>query len=355
MPDVSPDPLIDLRSDTVTRPDAPMYEALREAPLGDDVFGDDPTVLGLEERVAQSFGKEAALFVPTGTMANAIAVGVHCDPGDEILLEGLCHTFNFECGGAARLWGVQARPVDGEAGRIPIAELAARVRPDNIHMPRSRLVLLEQTSNVAGGKVLPLEYLREVGAFCRSRDLAFHIDGARIFNASVAAGVPVAEYAACADSLMFCVSKGLGAPAGSLLVGVAEFIAEARSLRKLLGGGLRQVGVLAACARHALEHNVERLAEDHRRAARFAADLGSFRNRGVTIETPETNMVFLRLPEGDSALHGQLTDRARLAGVAAVPLGDRGVRFVFHKDIDDRALERATSIVRACLETLLSE
>ncbi|MBN1442447.1 MAG: low-specificity L-threonine aldolase, partial [Planctomycetes bacterium] len=292
-----PPPVIDLRSDTVTRPDAAMREAMARAAVGDDVLGDDPTVQALEERAARITGKEAALFVPSGTMGNSIAIAVLTRPGDEVILESQCHSFNFECGGAARLWGVQTRPIAGERGQIPLEAIEAAIRPeDDIHEPRTRLVILEQTSNVAGGCVLPLEYLRSVGALCRKRGLAFHIDGARVFNASVASGVEVAEYAAAGDTVMFCISKGLGAPVGSLLAGSRELMEEARRIRKLLGGGLRQAGVLAACGLHALERNVERLAEDHRHARELADLIAPLAARGLEVTPPETNMVYLSWP-----------------------------------------------------------
>ena len=282
--------VIDLRSDTVTKPDAPMLEAMCSAPLGDDVFGDDPTVTRLEELAAESLGKEAAIFVPSGPMGNSIAVGTHCSPGDEVIFESLCHTYNFECAGAARLWGVQAVSIAGDRGVIPLDSIAAAIRPEDVHMARTKLVILEQTSNIAGGCILPLDYLEAVSSLCREHGLRLHIDGARIFNASVASGVEVSSFAACADSVMFCLSKGLGAPAGSVLAGTAETIAEARRLRKLLGGGLRQAGGLAACGIYALGHNIERLGEDHRRAAELAVKLKELNLAGLRISSPDTNM-----------------------------------------------------------------
>ena len=343
--------VIDLRSDTVTRPDRAMLEFMANAPLGDDVFGDDPTAKALEERAAALTGKEAGLFLPSGTMANSAAIAVHTRPGDEVILESLCHSFHFECAGAARLWGVQLRVLPGQRGVIPVSAVEEAIRPVDIHFPTTRLVILEQTSNISGGCVLPLDYLRSVSDLAKRRGLAFHIDGARLFNAAVASGVPASEFAATADSLMFCVSKGLGAPAGSLLVGSGEFIAEARRVRKVLGGGLRQAGVLAACGLHALETGVERLAEDHRRARETAATLVRFRPRGLDIEEPETNMVFLRWPGKDrgedkgDARYREFVERLRPAGLLAVPLSGRGVRLVFHKDVDDGQSGRAAEIL----------
>lgn len=346
--------LIDLRSDTVTRPDAPMLEALCQAPLGDDVFGDDPCVIELEELAAQRLGKEAALFVPSGTMGNSIAVGVHCDPGDEVILEALCHTYNFECGGAARLWGVQAVSIEGDRGRIPLDEISASIRADDVHMPRTRLVIIEQTSNIAGGCILPLDYIESVSSLCRDNGLLLHIDGARIFNASAGSGIEVARYAACADTVMFCLSKGLGAPAGSVLVGSADTIAEARRLRKLLGGGLRQAGVLAACGIYALKNNVDRLSEDHRRAGELARRLEELGLEGLQVSTPDTNMVFLTWEGEDPGRYADFSKALRDAGLLVVAIPSRGIRIVFHKDADEEAARQAGEILGRHLKELFS-
>ncbi|MEE3297449.1 MAG: low-specificity L-threonine aldolase [Planctomycetota bacterium] len=346
--------VIDLRSDTVTKPDAPMLEAMCSAPLGDDVFGDDPTVTRLEELAAESLGKEAAIFVPSGTMGNSIAVGTHCSPGDEVIFESLCHTYNFECAGAARLWGVQAVSIAGDRGVIPLDSIAAAIRPEDVHMARTKLVILEQTSNIAGGCILPLDYLEAVSSLCRERGLRLHIDGARIFNASVASGVEVSSFAACADSVMFCLSKGLGAPAGSVLAGTAETIAEARRLRKLLGGGLRQAGVLAACGIYVLGHNIERLGEDHRRAAELAVKLKELNLAGLRISSPDTNMVFLGWDGEDPDRYTEFSNRLRSEGLLVVGLSGRGVRIVFHKDADDDAAVRAAGILSRNLTELFS-
>ena len=346
--------LIDLRSDTVTRPDSPMLEAMCSAPLGDDVFGDDPTVTRLEELAAERLGKEAALFVPSGTMGNSIAVGIHCDPGDEVIFESLCHTYNFECAGAARLWGVQAVSIAGDRGRIPVEEMASAIRPDDVHMARTRLVILEQTSNIAGGCVLPLDYLKEVSSLCVERGLRLHIDGARIFNAGVAAGIEVSGFAACADTVMFCLSKGLGAPAGSVLAGTAEAIAEGRRLRKLLGGGMRQSGVLAACGIYALENNIERLREDHLHAAELARRLEALDLAGLRVSSPDTNMVFLAWDGDDPDRYPDFSNTLRSAGLLVVGLPGRGVRIVYHKDVDDDAAIRATTVLSQQLTELFS-
>ncbi len=345
---------IDLRSDTVTRPDAAMYRAMCDAPLGDDVFGDDPTVKRLEERAAGLLGKEAALFVPSGTMGNAIAVAIHCRPGDEMIVERTSHTYNFECGGSARLWGVQAVPVDSPEGngRLPPAAIRAALRRDDVHLPRSRLVVLEQTHNLSGGRVLPLAYVEEVAAVCRSAGLALHLDGARIFNAAVALGIAAAELARAADTVMFCVSKGLGAPAGSLLCGPQALIKEARRIRKLLGGGLRQVGVLAAAGLHAIENNIEALARDHEHARALGealAGIGGIRIRPWPVET---NMVYLDPPAEPSDAADRIGESLKGRGISAVKLGP-SFRFVFHRDIDPLAAREARDRIReAVLEAL---
>lgn len=345
----SPPTLIDLRSDTVTLPDEGMYLAMCRAPLGDDVFEDDPTTRQLEDRAAEVLGKEAALFVPSGTMGNSIAIAVLSRPGDEVIVEAAAHSYNFEAGGGARLWGVQMRPLESERGQIPLERIRGALRPRDIHLPRSRLLILEQTNNLAGGSVLALEYLREVQALCRENELAFHLDGARIFNASIAASVPVSAYASCADSVMFCFSKGLGAPVGSVVAGTSDFVREARRVRKLLGGGLRQAGVLAACGLHALEHNVSRLADDHARARRLADALRDAELPGLEVVPPETNMVYLRRVGGRPADYQNLLKAIRQSGVLAVSILGQAVRFVFHKGITEEDADEAT---RRILEAL---
>ena len=343
--------MMDLRSDTVTRPDKPMLEALCSAPVGDDDFRDDPTVKLLEERAALLLGKEAALFVRSGTMANSIAIAVSTLPGDEVLLEGSAHSLHFEVAGGARLWGVQMLPLPGNGGVVPLERIREAIRPRDVHCPRSRLLILEQTSNLAGGRVLPLDYLRQVRDLTNELGLSFHLDGARIFNAQVASGVPAKEYAACAKTVMFCVSKGLGAPVGSLLAGPAALMEEARRVRKLLGGGMRQAGVLAACGLHALEHNVERLAEDHVHAKLLADSIREAGIPGVEVDAPETNMVYLRLDGGPDVLR-LLVEALRKEGVLAVAVLARAVRFVFHRDVTALLAREAKEII---LEVLRGE
>src|SRR5215218_4516254 len=257
---------IDLRSDTVTRPTAAMRRAMAEADVGDDVYGEDPTVTALEARTAEILGKEAALFVPSGTMANQIAVGVHAGPGDELLCGATSHIYVWEGGGIARLWGVTPRTFEGRGGLLGLDAIRDKVRPDDGHYVRTRLVSLENTHNRGGGRVHPIDEVAEVSAWARSRGLAMHLDGARLMNAVVASGVAAREWARHFDTVSICFSKGLGAPVGSALAGSADLIRKAHRLRKVLGGGMRQAGVIAAGALFALEHHVGRLADDHAHA-----------------------------------------------------------------------------------------
>ncbi len=338
---------VDLRSDTVTRPTAAMRRAMAEAEVGDDVMGDDPTVIALEQRVATLAGKEAALFVPSGTMGNQLAVNVLTRPADEVLLEADSHIFFYEQGGLAANSGCLAHPVRGERGVLPLDTLLAALRAEDDHVARVTLVCAENTHNRAGGAIVPLERLRALAEFARARGLRVHLDGARLWNASVATGVPVAEWAACADTLMMCFSKGLGAPVGSILTGPASAMREARRTRKRWGGGMRQVGILAAACLHALDHHVARLADDHRRARRLAE--GFSEAPGVRVVPPETNIVFAHvdppLPDAQ-ALVAALETR----GVRLSVYGPRLVRAIAHLDVDDAGIERAIGAFREAIE-----
>src|SRR5262245_23983645 len=259
-----PEPMIDLRSDTVTRPTPGMRAAMNAAEVGDDVFSEDPTVNRLEERVAATLGKEAALFVPSGTMSNQICVKAHTQPGDELICEATCHIYQFEVGGPAVLSGVTCRTLEGDYGILDVSQLEGKVRPVNDHLVRTRLVCLENTHNRGGGRIYPLEKIAAISTWARSNALIMHLDGARLWNAIVATGVKAAEWAKHFETVSVCFSKGLGAPVGSALAGPREFVTRARKIRKLFGGGMRQAGVIAAAALYAVESHVERLAEDHR-------------------------------------------------------------------------------------------
>jgi len=335
-------PVVDLRSDTVTRPTAAMRQAIAEAAVGDDVFGDDPSVNALQARIAALTGQQAALFMPSGTASNLCALLAHCGRGDEYLVGQLAHCYRYEGGGAAVLGSIQPQPITQQPdGTLLLGELEAAIKPDDMHFARTRLLALENTWN---GHVLPVAYLAEALALARRRGLASHLDGARLFNAAVASGVSVAAIAGGFDSVSVCFSKGLGAPAGSALCGSAELIARAHRVRKMVGGGMRQVGLLAAAAMHALDHHVERLADDHLLARRLADGLGAL--PGLSVAPPHTNIVFAQVTEGRGpALLAHLQSRGVLA------TGLIGLRFVTHLDVDAAGVDRA---ITAAAEFLLS-
>ena len=325
--------MIDLRSDTVTRPTEAMRQAMIEAPVGDDVFGDDPTVNRLEEYVAALLGKEAAIYCPSGTMTNQIGLYLGTNRGDEVILHEAAHIFNYEAGAPALLSGVQVRPVSGERGVVSPEALRAVVRPENVHFPRPKLLCLENTHNVAGGRILPLVGFAAVAAEARTLGLEVHLDGARLFNAAVATGTPARAWCEHADTVSVCSSKGLGAPVGSLLAGGEETIREARRVRKAFGGGMRQAGVIAAASLYAFEHHVERLSEDHERARRLAEGLAE---AGHAVEIPETNIVLVDV--GDA---GEFLVALAGIGVLATPRSESTVRFVTHLDVGDEAIDAA--------------
>jgi threonine aldolase len=339
-------PIVDLRSDTVTKPTTAMRRAMAEAEVGDDVFGDDPTVQALERRIAALAGKEAALFVPSGTMGNQLAVHVQSRPADEVLLEAESHIYFYEQGGIAANSGCLAHPIRGERGVLPMDALIASLRDDDDHVARVTLVCAENTHNRAGGAIVPLGKLRELASLARERKLKVHLDGARLWNASVATGIPIADWAACADTVMMCFSKGLGAPVGSILTGAADAIRAARRARKRWGGGMRQVGILAAAALHAMDHHVARLADDHRRARRLAD--GFQRAPGARVIEPDTNIVFVDLEPG--ALDARAVVKALAErGVRMSAYGPRRVRAIAHLDVDDAGIERAIEAFDAVL------
>jgi threonine aldolase len=322
---------IDLRSDTVTLPSPPMREAMLRAALGDDVYGEDPTVNRLQEMVADLLGKEAAIFVASGTMANQVALGILTRPGDEVICDQGAHPVNFEGGAMPALWGIQPRTLRGERGLLDPDDVEAAIRPESEHFPRSRVLEIENTHNRGGGSVYPLARVQALAEVARRRGLDLYLDGARLMNAVVASGVAARDFAHGATLVSICLSKGLGAPVGSVLAGDRDRVKEARRLRKRLGGAMRQAGVLAAAGIYALEHNVPRLAEDHENARVLAAALSAL--PGVEIPHPvETNMVFASF--GGRGAAG-LVGRFRAAGVLANPEGSRPdlVRFVTHLDV----------------------
>lgn len=342
-PASSPAPLsaadmVDLRSDTVTRPSPAMLAAMTAAPVGDDVWGDDPTVNRLQAAAAERAGKEAGLFFPSGTQSNLAALMSHCARGDEVILGQRAHTYRYEAGGAAVLGSIQPQPIENAPdGTIPLDRIAAEIKADDAHFAKTRLLALENTIN---GKVLPAAYVAEAAALARSRGLALHLDGARAWNAAVAMGVAVEDVCGPFDSVSLCFSKGLGAPVGSVLVGSKDLIERAKRARKMLGGGMRQAGLLAAACLYALDHHVQALAEDHANAARLADGLAQVED--LTVESVATNMVFVRVPEGRCAgLQTALAEAGVLAAIGPVS------RFVLHRDVSTAGVERTVKAIKA--------
>ncbi len=356
---------IDMRSDTVTRPSLEMRRAMAEAEVGDDVYEDDPTVNALQERAALLLGKEAGLLVPSGTMGNALALMTHTRPGDEVLMDTDAHSMLYEVGLPATLAHVLTRQFRSRAGIPDVEEIEGCLHSADLHTPGTSLLILENTHNRAGGTVIPLDVHLAVAQLARSRGFSVHIDGARLFNAVVASGVPASEFAACADSVTFCLSKGLGCPVGSVLCGTEAFIERARRFRKMLGGGMRQAGILAAAGLYALDNNIARLADDHRHARRLADGLTDA--PGLTLEKHEipTNMVYFRTQVPASQFAERLAAHDILCGAPATiyvakseagrrapgapgvrPVPNR-IRLVTHLDIDSEDIERAITSIRS--------
>jgi threonine aldolase len=337
---------IDLRSDTVTQPTQAMRAAMMAAPLGDDVFGDDPSVNALQDKIAALLGKEAALFMPTGTQSNLCALMSHCQRGDEYIVGQMAHTYRWEAGGAAVLGSIQPQPLNNQAdGSLALADIEAAIKPDDPHFARSKLLCLE---NTIGGQVLTLDYQRAATELARRKGLSTHLDGARLFNAAVAMGgdalANARRIADLYDSVSVCFSKGLGAPVGSALVGSAELIARAKRIRKMAGGTMRQAGLLAAAASHALDHHVDRLAIDHANARQLAEGLAGL--PGVSVAAPQTNIVFVDLApgrDGDAVVKAAAERGVRFTGLYRL-------RFVTHLDVSVDDIPRAVSILRDILQ-----
>jgi threonine aldolase len=340
--------LIDLRSDTVTRPTPGMRAAMQAAEVGDDVLHEDPSVNSLEERVAKLLGKEAALFVPSGTMSNQIAVKAHTQPGDELLCDVGCHIYNFEAGGPAVLSGVTCHTLDGDHGILDVTQLEGKVRPNNEHNVRTRLVCLENTHNRGGGRVYPIEKIQAIRDWTRQQGLILHLDGARLWNAVVATGTPLGEWGALFDTVSVCFSKGLGAPVGSALAGPREFIGRARRIRKLFGGGMRQAGILAAAALYALDHHIDRLAEDHKNAQVLASAVRD--TPGLRLDPPEvdTNLVWFEV-DRDWGTARELAVALRERGVLVHAGGPQTVRACLHLDVSAAQAERAAEALRCAV------
>jgi threonine aldolase len=339
--------VVDLRSDTVTRPTQGMREAMMAAPLGDDVFGDDPSVNALQEKIAAMLGFEEALFVATGTQSNLVGIMSHCQRGEEYIVGQMAHCYRMEGGGAAVLGSVQPQPLEHQAdGSLALADIAANIKPDDAHFARTRLLALE---NTIAGKVLPMAYVKEATALASRHGLSRHLDGARLFNAAVVqarGGDARKEARAIAqnfDSVSVCFSKGLGAPLGSALCGSRELIARARRWRKMVGGGMRQAGLIAAACSYALDHHIERLADDHRLASRFAEGLRGI--EGVSVETPQSNMVFVELTGPARERAAGLMEHLKSNGVLATGLYK--LRFATHLDLDAAGVDRAAQVMRS--------
>ncbi|HUE98372.1 MAG TPA: low-specificity L-threonine aldolase [Anaerolineales bacterium] len=341
---------VDLRSDTVTKPTPEMREAMAEAEVGDDVYRDDPTVNRLEELASEMLGKEASLFVPSGTMGNLLALLVHCQRGDEVIVGNQSHIYLNEAGGMSALGGMQPRPVQNQPdGTLALDDILASIRTEDVHHPITRLICLENTQNICGGVPLTPDYTHQVGELAHRNNLLLHIDGARMFNAAAAQNVSVKELVAPADSVMFCLSKGLVAPIGSMLVGTTKFIVRARHIRKMLGGGMRQVGVVAAAGIISLEKMTTRLNEDHARAKKMADGLRQVSGLVVDAKSPSTNMVYLNLSEDVRINAQQVTQKLKDFGVLVDPENERRFRLVTHYWIDDPAVEKTISAFQKAL------
>lgn len=342
---------IDLRSDTVTKPTPEMREAMAEAEVGDDVYRDDPTVNRLEALAANMLGKESALFVPSGTMGNLLALLVHCQRGDEAIVGDKSHIYLNEAGGMSALGGIQPCPVPNQKdGTLALDDILASIRTEDVHHPITRLICLENTQNICGGIPLTAAYTREVGELARKNNLSLHIDGARIFNAAAAQNVSIRDLVDPADSVMFCLSKGLASPIGSMLVGTSKFIARARHLRKMLGGGMRQVGVLAAAGIISLEKMTTRLADDHARARKLADGLRKVKGVLVDEGSPYSNMVYLNLASDVKVDAAKIIDSALKQGVLLDCENARRFRLVTHYWVDDKAVDKVIQVFKTTME-----
>jgi len=337
---------IDLRSDTVTRPDDEMREIMAAAPVGDDVFGEDPTINKLQNTIAEITGKEAALFVASGTQANQIAVNAHTQPGDEVICEARCHIFNYEAGAAGALSGVQLHPLNGKYGILDPEDVEAAIRPNDHHYAQTRLISLENTNNRWGGTIYPLKDIKKTRSIARKHRLQMHLDGARLWNASVATDTPIKDYCTPFDSVSLCFSKGLGAPVGSILAGKKSFIQKAHYYRKMYGGGMRQAGILAAAALHAMKHNFNRLADDHRRAKTLAEAINQIPGLVVNLQTVETNIIII-----DSSLcprnSKEIVEALAKHGIQVLAFSPTRIRMVIHMHISDADIEYTAAVLNS--------
>ena len=334
--------MIDLRSDTITQPTPEMRRAMAEAVVGDDVLGDDPTVIELERRTAEVLGKQAAVYMPSGTMTNQVAIRAWTEPGDEIVIEAEGHSYFYEGGGPAALSGVTCRLIAGRRGIFDAGQLKAALRPSNVHFPRTKLVCVENTHNRGGGSIWPMRTIEAVAALARASGLRMHLDGARLWNASVATGIPERQYAGHFDSVSVCFSKGLGAPVGSALAGEAAFIERARRFRKIFGGGMRQAGIIAAGALYALDHHRERLAEDHANARRLAEGVARLSGAEIDPSSVETNIVIFRVTSRPAA---EVAAALTKAGVGVLATGADTIRAVTNLMVSAEDIDKAVKII----------
>jgi threonine aldolase len=339
---------VDLRSDTVTKPTPLMRKAMAKAEVGDDVFGEDPTVNALQAKVAKILGKEASIFVPSGTMGNQLAIKSHTQPGDEVIIEATSHPYNFEGGASAALSGIQFYCLKGVRGILDASQFEEAIRPDDHHFPVTKLICLENTHNRGGGSIYPIERIAEISRLARSKGLLVHLDGARLWNASVASGIKPQEYARWADSVSVCLSKGLGAPIGSLVAGTKTFIDRVHRFRKMFGGGMRQAGIIAAAGIYALDHHIDRLKEDHQNAKRLALGLKEIKGISIDPEEVETNIVIFDIAEmGMTA--AQVRDEMKKKGVLIHAFGKTQIRLVTHLDVSKEDIEVALKAFRRAL------
>jgi threonine aldolase len=342
--------IIDLRSDTITKPTPAMREAMANAEVGDDVFGDDPTVNALEAYVAELLGKEAAVYMPSGTMTNQVALRVHTEPGDEIILESEAHIYYYEGGAPAALSGVMCRLIKGNKGIFSAADVAKVLRPDDSHFPKTKLVCLENTHNRGGGRVFPLSEIEAIARICQERNLKLHLDGARLWNACAATGISEAEYAKPFDTISVCFSKGLGAPVGSALVGSKDMMHRGRRFRQMFGGGMRQAGIVAAGALYALKHHRERLVEDHVKAKLLAKGLQQIDGIAIDLEDVQTNIVIFQTKEVPAQA---LAQKLQEMEVALLPFGSHSLRAVTSSMVTQEEVQKVPELVEAAMRSLL--
>ncbi len=337
---------IDVRSDTVTQPTPEMLQAMMSAPLGDDVYSEDPTTNLLQEKLADLFGKKMALFVPSGTMSNQLAVKTHTQPGDELLCDSTCHIYTWEAGGPAVLSGVTCRTIEGQYGILDVAQLKDKIRPGNEHYVRTKLVCLENTHNRGGGKIYPLEKIKLISDWARENNLRMHLDGARLWNAIIASGISAKNWASHFDSVSVCFSKGLGCPIGSALIGSEEFIKQARRNRKLFGGAMRQSGVIAAAALYAIENHVERLAIDHQNAKLISQAIKNSRFFSLEPAEVETNLIWFRV-DPDFANASRIANDARNCGILISPLTNEHLRICTHLNVNKTDCQKIIDFIES--------